>query len=258
MHALVRSTTLKKKPVRYRTHIVTYCDILGFQNLLLQETPGRISRILRVLQEEARHDKEAEQGTFERLYESFSDLTLRTIHVSSVNYLLVRPELLIYELESVANIQCNLIRREGVLVSGGIAVGDLVKSWGLVYGSALVKAYVQAEKAEQAYILLDREVADLLRRIRDGRAGYTTSIDNIVSRDRSNSFVDYLQYASAHSETDELLNFLYEHKNLIESRLAHFRKAGRIREKYLWLKDYHNRKMRTIAPPLEANDLLVS
>src|SRR5208282_6288773 len=105
---------VRKRRVAYKTCLVTYFDILGFRSLLRSETAGRISRILRVVKESSRRDKESDRD-FERLYESFSDLTLRSIVVSSTEFLRERSALLLYELESIAKVQIELIQRENIL-----------------------------------------------------------------------------------------------------------------------------------------------
>jgi hypothetical protein len=194
------------------------------------------------------------------LYESFSDLTLRTIQVSSPDFLLIHPEMLIYELESVAKIQYNLIAREDVVISGGVAVGDLVKSWGLVFGSAMVKAHIQGEKAEQAYVLLDPFVVGIIEKIKEDDDGdnWSSSFNRIVSRDGELYFVDYLQYSLIHfSNEGDLLDFLYKHKSFVETKLTEYEQHGRIRDKYLWLKAYHNSRIPDVAPPYEREELLI-
>jgi hypothetical protein len=69
------------------------------------------------------------------------------------------------QLESIATVQIELIRREGILVRGGIAIGALGKRWGLVYGNALVRAYELEEQATHPRVLLHPELVEVLRRL---------------------------------------------------------------------------------------------
>src|SRR5580658_8239564 len=131
---------MQKKQVTYITRLVTYIDILGFRHLLETKSAGEISAILRVFGEVINHDKEDEKD-FDRLYESFSDLTIRAVTVSSLDYLSMNSAMLDYELESIARIQVALLSNHNILIRGGIACGPLVKSWDLVYGQGMVKAY---------------------------------------------------------------------------------------------------------------------
>ena len=127
----------RKKRVSYKTWLVTYFDILGFRSLLKSETAGRISRILRVVKESSRRDKESERD-FERLCESFADLTLRSIVVSSIEFLRDRSALLFYELESIAKVQIEVIQLENILVRGGLQLdrSSRVGGWSMVMRSS--------------------------------------------------------------------------------------------------------------------------
>jgi hypothetical protein len=60
-------------------------------------------------------------------------------------------------------VQIELILREKILIRGGIAVGALVKSWGLVYGSALVKAYELEKTAKHPRVFIEDGLLDILQ-----------------------------------------------------------------------------------------------
>ncbi len=238
---------VRKTRVVYKTYLVTYFDIVGFRGLLRTETAGRISRILRVVKESSRRDKESERE-FDRLYQSFSDLTLRSICVSSLEFLLERPGLLLYELESVAKVQIELMQREAILVRGGIATGSLVKSWGLVYGAGLVKAYELEEKATHPIVLIHPELVEVLRKL-SRRPSYRLEINQLVARDRNRSYVDYLRYISRLTDWEGQAKFLRLHKQLVEQGLARFSSQPKIRAKYKWLKGYHNSRVPAMPLP---------
>jgi hypothetical protein len=238
---------IRKKKVAYKTCLVTYFDILGFRSLLKTETAGRISGILRVVKESSRRDRESERD-LDRLYESFSDLTLRSIAVSSLEFLLERPGFLLYELESIAKVQIELIQREAILVRGGIAIGALVKSWGLVYGTALVKAYELEEKATHPRVLIHPELVKVLRKL-SSQGGHDIEMNQLVATDRNLSYVDYLRYRSRLPDWEEQAKFFKLHKELIEQGLAHFSSHPRILAKYRWLKRYHNSRVPAVPLP---------
>lgn len=238
---------IRKRRVAYKTCLVTYFDILGFRGLLKSETAGRISRILRVVKESSRRDKESERD-FERLYESFSDLTLRSIVVSSVDFLRDRSGLLLYELESIATVQVELIQRENILVRGGIAIGPLVKSWGLVYGDALVKAYELEAKAIHPRVLIHPELVQVLQDLsNDGN--HALEINQLVAHDHGLSYVDYLRYRRRLTDWEEQAEFFRLHKQLIEDGLTKFSSHPHIRAKYQWLRRYHNARVPKIPLP---------
>jgi hypothetical protein len=241
------SMHIRKKQVSYNTCLVTYFDILGFRNLLASETAGRISRILRVVKESSRRDKESDRD-FDRLYESFSDLTLRSIGVSSPEFLLARPELLLYELESIAKVQIELVRREGILVRGGIAIGVLVKSWGLVYGDALVKAYELEKKATHPRVLIHPELVEALGKL-ERQGDHNVETSQLVAVDRGRSYVDYLRYRSRLVDWEAQAKFFRLHKQLIEQGLSRFSSNPHVRAKYRWLRRYHNSRVPRVPLP---------
>jgi hypothetical protein len=246
---------IRKRRVAYKTCLATYFDILGFRGLLKSETAGRISRILRVVKESSRRDKESEHD-FERLYENFSDLTLRSIVVSSIDFLRDRSALLLYELESIAKVQIELIQRENILVRGGIAIGPLVKSWGLVYGDALVKAYELETKAVHPRVLIHPELVQVLQDL-SSEGNHDIEINQLVARDHGISYVDYLRYRSRLTDWEEQAEFFGLHKQLVEDGLAKFSSQPHIREKYLWLRRYHNSRVPKVPLP-EFEDLKIA
>ena len=131
-----RKAPPKKRVVKYQPSIVTYLDILGFKSLVGQKTAGEISRILRIMKETVAPDPEL-AGVLASQVQYFSDLAVRVIpvEVGSKGYGDVFGELL-----SLVHIQYALLT-EGILVRGGMTFGDIIKSWGLLYGPGLITAY---------------------------------------------------------------------------------------------------------------------
>jgi hypothetical protein len=179
------------------------------------------------------------------MYENFSDLTLRCIAVSSHDYLKQHPEMLLYELESIAKIQIRLLQEASVLVRGGIAIGWLVKSWSLVYGQALVDAH-QLEENEAKYprALIQDTLANSLRQL-ENRPSWSFESSGITGWEGKDCYVDYLRYASTFfKDPDELLNFFSLHARVIQDGLANFNGEAGIRTKFAWLRRYHNSTIR--------------
>lgn len=261
----MRSTTttpannhpLKPKKVQYKTSLVTYIDILGFRRLLQDKTAAEISRILRIVKTAARHDEETE-ADFDRLYEHFSDLTIRAVNVSSADYLLFRPSVLEYELQSIAKVQIELIQHHGILMRGGIAVGPLVKSWGLVYGAGMVKAYELETQAKHPRVILHDELVRIVEQLAE-QDGWAYSFgDDLIAREGAFRFVHYLRYAWSHfKEPDDLLDFLAQHKHVVELGLSRFASEPKVSAKFNWLKRYHNSTIRSMSLPAMVSDYLI-
>jgi hypothetical protein len=247
----------KPKQVRYKISLVTYLDILGFRGLLQVKTAGEISRILRIFKTAARRD-EATEADFDRLYEHFSDLTIRSVNVSSADYLRVRPALLLYELESIARIQIELLRHHSILIRGGIAIGPLVKSWGLVYGEGMVNAYILETQAKHPRVMIQQELGKVLEQLAEDER-WSLVFANVTALDRDRRFVDYLGYAPRYfEEPDDLLDFVARHKAVIEDGLSRFAFDPEINAKFKWLKRYHNSTIRQTPFPAMFEDFSIN
>src|SRR5205807_1170866 len=137
-------------------------------------------------------------------------------------------------------------------VRGGIAIGALVKSWGLVSGSALVKAYEMEKQAKHPRVLIDVDLVDVVRQL-STQGNHDLAIAQLVARDRHCSYVDYLRYGSRLTDWDEQAEFFRSHKQIVEEGLARFSSSPHIREKYQWLRRYHNSRVPMIPLPAFEN-----
>jgi hypothetical protein len=119
----------KPQIVEYTRSIVSYLDILGFQELIETRTAGEISRILRILAESISPHPNDEPATI--VFTKFSDTVIRSMTEPN-------PAYFIYELKSILRAQVALIPH-GVAIRGAVTVGDVVQSWDVVYGPAVVR-----------------------------------------------------------------------------------------------------------------------
>jgi hypothetical protein len=234
----------KPKRVTYRLELVTYLDILGFKAQIEQRTAGEISRILRRFKENARPDPETEK-TYGATYRNFSDLSVRAVPLYTEANLTYRIGPLYSELLSLVHIQCALLD-EGILIRGGLTLGQVVKSWGLLYGPGLVRAYQLEQKAVHPRILIDKVVFEELR-ARDSvirRHDVKTErkfISRMVRVQGAVTFVDYLRgIQDEFDEPEYYLQFLAKHRDLVEKGLHDSRRQKKVLAKYRWLRSYHN------------------
>src|SRR5215469_7279759 len=126
------------KPVKYVRSVVSYIDILGFRELIDTRTAGDISRILRILAESIAPSKsEAELffGNKKPPFTKFSDTVIRSVPIPET-----RKVEFLFELEHLTTAQIALLS-ENIVIRGAVTIGDIVQSWGIVYGPAVVRAY---------------------------------------------------------------------------------------------------------------------
>ncbi len=232
--------------VEYGVALVTYIDILGFRELIKTKSVSDISRILRLVKEAVRpaffktplKEVPADQ------YVNFSDLTV-------ISTPLEKPHNppgseLFFRLLQLVHAQSRLAIDEGILIRGAVTLGFIVKSQGLLFGPALVRAYeLEQHVAKHPRIIIDKAIF----RILDGLPGawlhdkQTNKADlrRLMRKDDDGQlFVDYLW--AARNEVDDpsvYPIFLDRHRKLIEERLELYAQNRDIRRKYKWLKRYH-------------------
>lgn len=236
-----------KRRVEYQKSLVTYLDILGFENLIQTKSAGYISRVLRLVREAIRPDSE-DARLFGIQYQSFSDLTVVTSAVAATESVPGSSGLVFWELLGLVHAQADLAEK-GILLRGGVTIGRIVKSYGLLYGPALVRAY-QLEKFSAIFprIVVDHSVLEEVRINRfirhpdhDSRTELEYIQELLATDENDVLFVDYLRaIGSEFSDYADYLKFLNTHRGVILDGLVRYRKKQRIYRKYTWLKKYHN------------------
>jgi hypothetical protein len=173
------------KPVRYVSSVVSYLDILGFQGLIETKTAGELSQTLRVLAESTKPDKlfQSEGVQFTR----FSDTVIRSIPEGQD---CIRR--ILSELRSILYAQIALIPR-GIAIRGAVTVGRIVQSWGIVYGPAVVRAYLlESRKGQPPRIVIDPEVVNRMARAVETE-GLESEWDALVRTEGTTTYLDYLR-----------------------------------------------------------------
>ena len=233
------------KIVSYSLHLVTYLDILGFRELIKHKSAGSISKMIRLVREAAAPDSE-DKKDLKQEFEHFSDLIIITTPVYTPENITFPVGLVFAELLKLVIAQVRLID-EGILLRGALTIGNLVKSYNVIYGPGLIAAY----KLEHDDAVFPRIVVDkaLLKQVKTNPAlrhhDYRSEIKeirNLIRRDGDGLFfVDYLRaIESEFRENDLYFAFLDRHRELVKKGLGKFVSNKRIRRKYVWLKKYHN------------------
>ena len=137
---------------------------------------------------------------------------------------------------------------------GELHLGDALQ--GPVFGPALVKAYeIESKKVVYPRIALEEDVLDRLHgdpTMR--REGHTLEqeleyFDVLLARDPSGLwYIDYLR--AAEPECDdycEYMLFLKSHKTLVKEGLESSKRNLKVSQKYEWLRNYHNERVRAEA-----------
>ena len=240
----------------YEECIVTFIDILGFQDLLDRKSAAEIRHILNTFRQEAEpydpglpSDPSRRRTVSEVKMEIISDavVRVRTIHTS------YRIGALFHELMELVFIQARCFE-QGILLRGALTIGYLHIGddlEGPFFGPGLVRAY-RMEEREAIYPRIIVEEAVMERFADDetlwkedhSQSDEAKYVAHLLKVDEAGlSFVDYL--GAIKTEVDyysEYLEFLERHKRLVEGGLSAACHRD-VRRKYTWLKNYHNRQV---------------
>ncbi len=234
--------------VQYEVSLVTYLDILGFKALIQTRRAGEISRIIRVVKEAVQpaRFKTKLKAIPDDQYVNFSDLSVIATPLEKARYNPPASQLF-SQLLHLVHAQSRLIFDEAILIRGAVTIGDVVKSWGQLFGPAVVRAYeLERDHAKYPRIIVDRRIFDVLDGIRgawlNGKRADKRTLRGLVRKDSDGSlFVDYLRVLR--SELDDPSTYpalLDQHHEFITNGLKKHALKPKIREKYKWLDSYHN------------------
>jgi len=134
---------------------------------------------------------------------------------------------------------------DGFFARGGMAIGELFMDELTVFGPALLDAYnIEHSVADVPRIALSRDVVALAKRYTEFYASPHESPENqtiLIDADGV-GFLNYLDDL-IHSDVDGIMvlaDYVAQHRDNIQRRLADFRNRSKIWSKYHWLASYHN------------------
>ncbi len=241
----------------YSTVLVSYIDILGFQQLIneSQTNASKIAEIQSLLEQlnqlgdtARRHPKHSGQrfAPF-----NFSDLIVRSTTIENE---MVWYDVVDWELFYLAGQQTNLVT-QGVLLRGGVSIGNLFVSadYRIVFGPALVRSY----KLESDYAIHPRLVIDEAIVIEARSRGYFPGMGDFICRGEDGVyFLDYF-FGTCISEAvlfpviEDVRARIVAHRKAIEMAVNRTQSADeRVKQKYVWLTLYHNSTVRRLAERL--------
>jgi len=237
----------KRRRVNYERSILTYIDILGFRELIATKTAGDISRSIRVVREtvEPRRFKTSIPEIAEVDFRNFSDLCIIRKPIAKKGKFPARGEVHSQILHMV-HVQSTLLFDEGILLRGGITVGDVALSYGQLFGPAVIRAYaLENQVARFPRIVVGTEVLEELKKnpalwVHD-RDTDIKATKSLLRRDFDGEyFVDYLRVIEEElAERSQYPGLLEQHEEFIKRGLKRYKDNESILPKYKWLREYH-------------------
>jgi hypothetical protein len=224
---------------------------LGFAALVKTRDANQISRILRVFKEAVdpdiyrRRPKDDPDETFVR----FSDLSITSVPLRKPRAR--KPGAIFARLLHLVHAQATLIHDQGILIRGGVTVGEVERSYGQLFGPGIIEAYhLESKIAKHPRIVVDQAV--LLELAENGSLWVNDrdyDLDTVGTMLRADEdgylFIDYLRTVRADMEPAPYTDFLSGHdKRIKEGLRKHAR--DRVREKYEWLRRYHDTHLKRL------------
>lgn len=242
----------KRRIVNYERSILTYTDILGFRELVATRSAGEISRAIRIVRDvvQPRRFKSSIPQLDEDDFRNFSDLCLiRRVIAKKDKFPAIGQ--VHSQILHMVHVQSILLADEGILLRGGITVGDAALSYGQLFGPAVIRGYdLEREVARFPRIVVGPEVLDEVKRNRalwiHDRDSELQAIRDLLHRDSDGEyFVDYLRVvASELDDPSQYADFLEKHKQFIDKGLRRYKANASVLPKYKWLREYHRATVR--------------
>lgn len=224
----------------YERRIVCFIDILGFSNLVKDtEDNGfrghsnllNVCEALNMLDDFRLTMSEAMKAKDVRSTQ-FSDSVVISFPWNEEDNSIVSAILLI------KNYQVFLIMQHGVILRGGITIGDIIHNEKMIVGPAMIDAYtLESKYAINPRIIIDYQVVSMFGKAYGRCRKKNKNIDTtMINIDDDNLFyIDYFNF----SERDRTGGFFYhnDYLHLLKRMVAENEdnEDDRIREKYLWM-----------------------
>jgi hypothetical protein len=238
------------RTLKYEMSLVSYTDILGFEGLVKTRTENDISRILRVFKEAVDPNPfltKAVPDDPDETFVRFSDLSITSLPLR--NAVTPKPGAIFGRILHLVHAQGSLIQSDGILVRGGITVGEVEQSYGQLFGPGIIDAYhLESRVAKYPRIVVSQSVLDEMSTNQNlwvnDRAYDLDAVGNMLRKDKDGElFIDYLRAAQEDMHSADYHTLVTGHDKRINDGLRTHANEPKIREKYEWMRDYHDGHM---------------
>jgi hypothetical protein len=234
--------------MKYRHSIITFCDILGFSDLVkTEENPKNISQKIKLLRHYTLPEKEFAEELEAKSYH-FSDTVVRITPLDSKLNMNNPIGLLFHEIIDIVHAQMELANN-GIFLRGGLTLGEVYYDDEQLFGPGINTAYrLESQLALYPRIIIDPHALaqlgsdDLLKKDTHTPKQEGEHIRKLLRQDSDGLwFIDYLLAANTEADDPETyINFLDGHKNRINQEIKRFKQMDRVAQKLSWLITYHN------------------
>lgn len=236
----------------FEIRVLAFIDILGFKRMVKKaETDAdEFSKLKKVLNYIDSLREENITGTMP-LKELGRELTVFSDSIVISYPVNKHPSSVFYLLIDIIHIQLELMF-EGVLLRGGISVGQLCHDDNIVFGEAMIDAhYLESKCANYPRIILTDKVIDVgveNRVYQHSKEEEFEYINSLIKRDFDGFyFIDFLSQWQELDSPDIYLKGLSRVKEVIENNILGTSDQN-ILSKYQWLKSYYTNVVNSLNP----------
>lgn len=249
--------------VHYETRYVAFLDLLGFKDMVDQSTKSqsilnKINKVLNYTYEVQHNNYDGFMSLVEfgKQVTTFSDSIV-------ISYSTSTPGGGFHILMDLIYICIDLFDN-GILVRGGVTVGQLIHNEQKCFGPAMNEAYrMESTDAIYPQILINKNVLDFDLQ-NPGPANtveqeneYLSGLIKTVPDDENLFILDYLKQKNEFEDSYAYIEFIFNTREFIVENLSKFKDSKRVYEKYEWLKCYYNETINTVCSELEVEKLLI-
>lgn len=231
---------------KFLTSVCVYMDVLGYKDMWCRaERDGRQENFLQQLYEAL---KEGQQWLWPNDSDFWPlDKDRYAIKAFTDNIVIGWPVRGDAESElgsifsSVAFFQLRMANR-GFFLRGAISLGDAYVDDVVVLGSAFLEAYQGEAQAANPRIILTESATSAVKKhlAYYSRSDQAPQYSDLYQDSDGKWFVNYLETILAAGDECPFFDELEIHKNNIARRLEEFCSEPKIRDKYLWVANYHD------------------
>ncbi|PHD33538.1 hypothetical protein [Bacillus toyonensis] len=247
----------------YENRIVAFLDMLGFQEHITKTTqdPEHFNKIRNALNFIAQEKAQNDTGLLNmrelgREYSIFSDSIV-------ISYPANYPGAAFYLLLDIIHIQLDMLSA-GIVMRGAVTIGELCHNDNIVFGPAMVKAYImESKEAVVPRVLVDSEV--IKHAINNPAPSNSpkeellylddlVSMEQILDIDKETKI--YIDFLSQYEQVDSInlyLDLLEKLRAVIIDGILQYEQDSRVLDKYDWLKNYYNNVVKNLKPEYQPN-----
>jgi hypothetical protein len=241
-------SALKPKKVHYQRSLICHVDLLGFRQLIKKKTAGEISKILRVFSEAVSPKKyKFIKELNEKQFVAFSDLHITVIPTEPTDH--SARGLIFAEILRLTHAQFTLFSDYGIVIRGGIVVGNATRSYGRFFGQGIIDAYeVESKQALYPRIIVHSSVFTEMKNnpkvwTHDDADTEIKAVRSLLHHDQENGvhYIDYLRVIKDELDFPENCGHYLERFRIQLNKILIKEKDVGARSKLEWMQRYYQR-----------------